>query len=253
MSETINLSHFKNYLTDDDIWLPISKDKEKKIYLSKLKEVESYLISGTNEQKGESLEKLMTFIYSRFTSVKVKANIRTSDNQLDHEIVFSEYGLPPFISTKMGTKIIGESKNHNRTVSSREVDNLDGLLRIRNSNFGIISSYHPFSRGRSSVWVNGEGKRRKLALLSDYRRIIIGIHYKDLLRLSEGENFYTIIQQKYNLLIDELADDYVEDSISHYHKRIYESFEDLSKKGIIPQDHLITYKNNLITKYGPLK
>lgn len=250
MSKSINLTSIKHFIADSEYWHEIKSEEDKATFKELLIEVERSLKKGTRASKGKSLEDLMTFIYSRFVNVEVKDNLRTKDNQIDHEILFSDFGLPNFIQNKIGIKLIGESKNHKSTVSSREVDNLDGLLRVRDCKMGIISSYYNFSRGRNSVWVNGEGKRRKLCLMSKYKRIIIGFHYQDFNKILNGENFYTMIKQKYHMLIDEIADDYIDDSKKTYPARVYDNLLSLSEMGIIPKENLPTYKENIINKYG---
>lgn len=253
MSDSISFTSFKEMTNDDTFWSPITLQKEQKEFKILLDSAVFTLKHGTKDEKGKSLEKMMTYIYKRFVGVKVIPNIRLSDNQIDHEVTFPDFGSPNFIINNVGMKLIGESKNHKDSISSREVDNLDGLLKIRNAKLGIFSSYHSFSRGRKSVWENGEGKRRKLALFSNYQRVIIGFCYKDFEKILKGENFYTMLKEKYDLLLDELSDDYIEDNIYPYHVRLNNTLLHLKQIQIIPQEHYDTYKKRLINKYGELE
>lgn len=250
MRDSVTLTSYKNKTDDNTFWKPILTQAERQQFKKLMDSVEITLKTGTNNEKGKALENLMTFIYSRFVGVDVIPNIRLLDNQIDHEIIFPDFGAPNFVVNCIGPKLIGESKNHKGSISSREVDNLDGLLKIRHSKLGIFSSYYSFSRGKRSIWENAEGKRRKLALFSNFNRVIIGFHFGDFKKILEGSNFYSMIKEKYNMLIDEVDDDYVEDNKNPYHIRVLGTLEYLSKVGIIPDQHLDTYKQRLIEKYG---
>ncbi|WP_313150861.1 hypothetical protein [Lysinibacillus capsici] len=250
MNNSILLSTYKNITSDDTFWKPLISSQEKQEFKTLLDNVEVSLKHGTRSVKGAALEDLMTFIYSRFVGVEVQSNVHLRDNQIDHEVIFPDFGAPNFVVNHIGLKIIGESKNKQESVSSREVDNLDGLLKIRNSKLGVFSSYHSFSKGRNSVWEKGEGKRRKLALLSNFERIIIGFNVKDFNKILDGNNFYTLLKEKYHMLIDEINDDDVEDNHDSYHVNLLSTIEHLYSIGIIPIEHLDTYKQKIVEKYG---
>lgn len=253
MPNSISLTSYKNKTHDNTFWKPLCTPEEKQQFKELMETVEVSLKSGTKNEKGKSLENLMTFIYSRFVGAEVIDNIRLTDNQIDHEVIFPDFGTPSFVVNCIGLKLIGESKNHKSSISSREVDNLDGILKIRHSKLGVFSSYYSFSRGKRSIWENAEGKRRKLALFSNFNRIIIGFHFEDFKKILNGSNFYTMMKEKYNLLIDEIDDDYVEDNKNLYHIRLFGTLEHLCKIGIIPNEHLDTYKQKLIERYGDLE
>lgn len=253
MNDGITFEEFKNYANPDDFWLPI-KPEEKEHYDFLLKTVKDTLLSttSTKSEKGKSLEDLMTYIYKRFVGATVQVDIRTADNQIDHEVEFNDFFIPLFIRDKIGTKFIGESKNHNSSISSREVDNLDGLLTIRDVKLGIFSSYHTFSKLPNSMWVNAEGKRRKLALLSGYKRIIIGFNYTDLQKISDGENFYTMLKNKYESLINELKSDHDEAFGKPSSIELHDSLKFLKDFNIIPEEHFSSYKQNIDKNFGIL-
>jgi hypothetical protein len=49
----------------------------------------------------------------------------------------------------VGLRLVGESKNHKKSIGPREVSNLDELLRSKSSKLGIFSSSKSFSKGKT--------------------------------------------------------------------------------------------------------
>lgn len=254
MDNGIGYNLYIDNSTDKKIWKPIpKKDYAKFDFL--IKKVHETFKYGSKKEKGESLEELMTFVYKRFKHIKVYNNFRSPDNQIDHIIEFLDGVTPTFINDHVGLRIIGESKNHNISIGSREVANLDELLRDKNSRFGIFSSYKSFSKG-TTMWANAEGKRRKLALWHNYKKIIIGFTIDEIASLKEN-NFYTLLKQKYYQLVDELKDDnsdlfYQSQLKEDYHYRLYYSLLELYKKGIIDDNTLTEGKTKIEVTYGKL-
>ena len=102
------------------------------------------------------------------------------------------------------------------------------------------------------MWVNAEGKRRKLALWNQYNRIIIGFTVDELSTLKEN-NFYTMIQQKYNQIIDELKDDITQkNKDTPYQDLLFESLIQMYNNGIIDHDTLSSAELSLEKKYGKI-
>ncbi|MFW7187917.1 MULTISPECIES: hypothetical protein [unclassified Lysinibacillus] len=252
MARGISFNKYKNSLSSDAYWKPITSEKDKKEFKILLESVESSRKTGTKDQKGKALELLMTYIFNRFVYAEVKDDLRTKDNQLDHEIFFYEFEAPDFIKRIVGCHLINECKNHKKSVSSQEVTILNSNLEIRNCKFGIVSSYKSFSKGRNSVWENAEGKRRKFALLSNFNRLIIGFNYIDFEKILNGGNFYTMMQQKYRNIIDEIHDDEIFDNSQPYNARLIANLNHLKSIGIIPEDECNTYIDVVNKKYGAL-
>lgn len=250
MSRGINYQKFKNKLSDNHYWEPISSDLDFKEYENLLNDFKKSRDNGTKSLKGKSLESLMTFIFERFKYAEVNYDKRTSDNQLDHEVYFDEFNVPDFIKRIVGCHLIGECKNHIKSVSSQEVTILNSNLEIRNCQFGVISAYKSFAKGRKSVWENAEGKRRKFALLSNYKRIIIGYNINDFEAILNGANFYTIMKQKYNNIIDEIFDDNIHIDEHPYNERLISNLTHLKDIGIIPEDEYHKYLHSIHKKYG---
>jgi hypothetical protein len=250
MDNSVGYNLYIDNSRDSKVWRPIPKKDHSK-FDAMILNVKTAFETGSKKEKGDSLEELMTYVYKRFKHIRVYHNVRTSDNQVDHIIEFIDGVTPTFINDHVGLRVIGESKNHKKSISSREVNNLDELLRDKNSRFGIFSSYKSFSKG-TSMWVNGEGKRRKLALWNRFKRIIIGFTINELASLKEN-NFYTMIQHKYRQLVDELEDDYTDVELKlPYHYRLYHSLVVLHEKGIIDATALSNGKLKIESEYGNL-
>ncbi|MFB4471729.1 hypothetical protein ACDI16_02025 [Oceanobacillus caeni] len=251
MDNTIDYNDYLDSSPDNKIWYPIPKEDHDKFNTLVQDVIESFE-NGSKKEKGDSLESLMTYIYKRFKNIRVYHNERTSDNQIDHIIEFIDGMVPTFIHDNIGLVLIGESKNHNKSISSREVNNLDELLRAKKSKLGIFSSYKSFSKGPSSLWVNAEGKRRKLALWNQYNRIIIGFSINELASLIEN-NFYTMLKQKYYQIIDELNDDTTENDLGlPYQNRLFNSLNELNENGIISYEIFMESKIKIEEKYGKI-
>ncbi|HAM79560.1 hypothetical protein [Ornithinibacillus bavariensis] len=250
MDDTILYNDYINASPDDKIWIPLQKD-EHNIFNKLVEDVKVSFKTGTKKEKGDSLENLMTFIYKRFKHIRIYHNVRTSDNQIDHIIEFIDGVTPAFINENIGLRLIGESKNHSKSISTREVADLDELLRSKKSKLGIFSSFKSFSKGKT-MWINAEGKRRKLALWHQYNRIIIGFTIDELASLIEN-NFYTMLKQKYYQIIDELEDDTTEDQELPYQLRLFNSLTELKQSGIIDSNTFQTGRILIEEKYGKLE
>lgn len=250
MSDAIKYNQFIDNSPDNKIWSPILDD-EKDMFLKLIDTVEKFIDTGSKKEKGDSLEELMTYIYQRFTFVDVISNERKGDNQIDHIIRFIDGVTPTFIHENVGLTLVGESKNHKDSISVREVADLNELLRSKRSKLGIFSSIKSFSKGRNSRWVNAEGKRRKLALSGN--KIIIGFTLNELKTLTTN-NFFTMIKQKYQCIVDEVFDDNTdEDCYLPYQERLHRSLFQLHHLEIISSEDYSEYKKVLITKYGDLE
>lgn len=234
-SNSISYNEYIDNSPDDKVWKPISKE-ETPYFKSLINSVREAFKTGSNKEKGDSLENLMTYVYKRFKHINVYHNEHRGDNQIDHIIEFIDGVTPTFIHHKIGLTLIGESKNHQKPIGVREVADLHELLRSKEAKLGIFSSFYSFSKG-SSVWSFAEGKRRKLALtysLLDNRKII-GFTIDEIESLVEN-NFYTMLQQKYNNIVNELKDDNIDYDVNPkmpYQYVLFNSLVQLKKNNII--------------------
>jgi hypothetical protein len=253
-SQTSPYNKFINNAPDDFVWKPIKEDEI--FHFNSLLEKTKEAVKGDDKKlKGDTLEDLMTFIYQRFDEVaEVYPNQHHGDNQIDHIIEFQDGLVPNFIHNYLGMRLIGESKNHKKSISVREVADLNELLRSKRAKFGVFSSIKSFSRGKSgNPWVHAEGKRRKLNLSNDVA--ILGFTLNELESLKD-KNFYTLLKQKFFSLVDEIDDDFTdlkkEDYMIPYHERLYLSMVQLNNEGIISDEELRKGTQTIIKKYGDL-
>ncbi|MBB3111962.1 hypothetical protein FHS18_004030 [Paenibacillus phyllosphaerae] len=253
MDNTFSYNKYINNAPDDEIWKPFS-ESEKVHFQSLVMSVRVALEEGDRHQKGLALESLMTYVYQRFDEIAViHYNLTSGDNQIDHMIEFVDGLTPTFIHKNIGLRIIGESKNHKKAIGVREVADLKELLRSKNSQMGIFSSYYSFSKKQNNLWHYAEGKRRKLALAD--KVFIIGFTLEELSQLID-KNFYTLIKQKYNCLIDETEDIMTEflseDQAVTYSDRLFCALKQLFTNEIINQDSFEVGVRQINEKYGQI-
>lgn len=250
MPETVPYNMYLNNSNDNKIWKPIKSKEDIAQFDTLYTAFSESRKNGSKTIKGNSLEELMDFIYNRFTCISYIKNSHTKDNQIDHMIYFEDGAVPTFIHHNVGLVMVGESKNHSKSISTREVADLSELLRDRKSKLGIFTSYNSFSRGSKSLWCRAEGKRRKLALATN--NFIIGFNATELASL-KSNNFYTMIKQKHQLIIDELDNDYDEDEALEHHDSLHEALINLVDNEIINSTLYPTLKQKIVERYGVLK
>lgn len=251
--DTISAKELMMRAQDDEVWSPIPEE-EFGDFQKLIDGVRFSLENGSKKEKGDALEHLMTYVYDRFEVAFVDENVHRGDNQIDHIVHFIDGMAPLFVYHNIGTRMIGESKNHKESISVRDVTDLVELLRSKKSKVGIFSSSKSFSRGRNkSPWVNAEGKRRKLAIANDNNRIILGFTIDELETL-KSNNFYKMLKDKYYSLVDEIEDDFTDyatdDMTTSYHVNLFHSLVQLNKIGIIDSDTFERGRTILENRYG---
>lgn len=176
-----------------------NEDKETYIELfNKFKEVNGSDTSNHTE-KGNILEELVTFIIRKSVIFEVYKNIHTSSNEIDQLVVLNTKGK--IFSGKgliniPGEQFLGECKNYNKTVGSTWVGKLYSLMCVTNNKFAILFSYHGMS---GSGWQDGIGLTRKIYMLKerlDEKFNIIDFSLKDFEKISEGQSFLKLIDEK---------------------------------------------------------
>ncbi|MCM3704801.1 restriction endonuclease [Cytobacillus firmus] len=255
MKNTVGFNKFINLAPDHEIWTPIPLE-EKEHFLSLVEQVRVTLENGTKKEKGDALEELMTYVYSRFEIAYVHPDVHHGDNQIDHIVEFIDGMSTPFLIEHVGMRFVGESKNHKESIGVREVTDLVELVRSKRAKLGVFSSSKTFSRGlNKSPWINAEGKRRKLALAYNNEKIILGFTINEIETLVEN-NFYTLLKQKYFSLIDEIEDDTTDyqtsDLTRPYHLRLYDSLVQLKENEIINEESFDLGAKKITDRYGPI-
>ncbi|WP_339264087.1 hypothetical protein MKY07_06155 [Solibacillus sp. FSL W7-1472] len=246
----VEIIDFINNADDSFFWSPFT-DTELPEFNKLIIDVESSIKSNNKQLKGNSLETLMTFIYSKFNFAEVESNVILNGNQFDHIITFNDFFRPALIKEHLGNKIICESKNHKDSISVRDVADLNELLRRNKCSTGIFSSIKTFSRRGKNMWTLGEGKRRKM-FLSD-ETIILGFTLKELKSL-ETNNFYTLLKQKYNCLFHETNDDFgFEKATVPFNQNLHTSLCQLHNAGVITSNEFSRHEKLLIEKFGDIQ
>ncbi|MFC7064002.1 hypothetical protein [Halobacillus seohaensis] len=237
---------------DNLFWKPLNDDdsiKEFDEHIRLIKESKSW-DRKYNHKKGGVLEDFAMFLFKRFPSPTVDKNKRPGDNETDIESTLSDkHRYPPFINDKMGTKFVCECKNKKTTaIDVTMVAKLSEILPTRGSNFGIFISIIGMG---GHGWRYGEGKRKKI--MYSEQRPIISITVKELEKLREGANFYTMIKQKYDYLIDEVEDetgDIPPADHDEYTKRLNEVVSHLRKCELINEEEFGQINTRITNKYG---
>lgn len=99
----------------------------------------------------------------------------------------------PFIES-LGSTIIVECKNWNKSVSSRQAENLDKLVKDYDCKLGIYISRKDFS-GQDYT---KDAKRRVIKIYGETRRLLICITLKEIENriINNRESLITIIEEK---------------------------------------------------------
>ncbi|WP_225970365.1 restriction endonuclease [Bacillus gobiensis] len=239
---------------DNIIWKPVNVDsatiQEFDQHVKVVEESKDWP-TNLNWKKGRVLEDLAVFLFERFSGVvEVKKNKR-GDNETDIETKLSDKALPTFIKECIGLKIICECKNYkSKSIDVGMVTKLAEIIPDRGSRFGIFISINGMG---GYGWRYGEGKRKKI--MYSEKIPIISFTLNELKPLREGKNLYTFIQEKYNLLVDDVDDESAElpnESQVEYSKRLHEIIEHFYKCELIDHTQFKIIKENAIKRYGSL-
>jgi len=239
-------------LSDDFFWKPlIEDDGSLSIFNNYIQQIEESQSWGRelNQKKGALLEDFSKFLFERFQDTVVKMNVKKTDNESDLEIDLCRKAQPPFIKEYIGPKIICECKNKKTTsVDVGMVTKLAELIPDRGARFGIFISIKGIG---GYGWRYGEGKRKKIFCKTDIP--IISFTVNELKKLREGQNLYTMIQQKVNALIDEIDDDSPDippDKHTEYTKRMNEIIAHLKKCELLTDEEYQSLSGKVGERYG---
>lgn len=200
-----------------------------------------------NHEKGALLESMVRFIFQRFQMVaSIERNERTTDNEIDLNIEFSEYLSPEFIK-RHKCKIICECKNvKSKSIDVGQVVKLVNLCKMNTAGLGIFISIKGLG---GQKWRFAEGKRKKLWLSEQIP--IISFKLDELKKLTTpGYNFYTEIKRKYSLLVDEVEDDSPNVQDPDFLTHLDQTVRTLKKLGLLLDDEYTNVINRINDKYG---
>ena len=159
------------------------------------------------EDKGKLLEQLMYSIFTQGYSTiwACRKNCRTSTNEIDIQLNWTENARLANINTSFpcfGETFLCECKNYKGAVNVTYVGKFYSLLKVTNSQLGVLVSWEGVS-GRGS-WSDSKGLIKKIALRENV--YIIVIDKNDLKKIYEKEgNILSIIYDKYIALKNEIG------------------------------------------------
>lgn len=242
------------YFGDDHWWHPFYNENEARdnfnSIIQKLHDSINW-DSKRNKEKGNLLEELTKFLFSRFTIKHSCCNLLNKDNEIDLNVTFNEILSPQFIKN-LNLHFICECKNKaSASVDVGMVSKLVEICETDKAGMGIFVSYKGIS---GYGWKHAEGKRRKLFLSKNIP--IISFTVSELECFStEGFNFYTEIKKKYQALVDELDFDgtpikHVKKENPDFSKFLIETVDELRKIKIISEQEQADLKKRVFDKYG---
>ncbi len=153
----------------------------------------SFKVKNNNEKK-LALEDFGKYLFELCPLFKVEANIPTLTNEIDLYLTIQPHFYPhPFLNM-LGYTMICECKNINKKIDSRKTDNVDTLMRDKNSKIGVYISRQGFT-GKNPI---SDGKGRVYKAFAEERKYIICITYKEIYNriIENRESLLKIIQEK---------------------------------------------------------
>ncbi|PGF06482.1 hypothetical protein COM59_24180 [Bacillus pseudomycoides] len=237
---------------DHMFWKQITDEQSIEAFNNHIREIEESKNwpPKLNWKKGRVLEEFAVFLFNRFQGVEeVTTNKRPGDNETDIETKLSEKSVPPFMIQCIGPRIICECKNYkNKSIDVGMVTKLAEIIPTRGAKFGIFISLLGVG---GQGWRYGEGKRKKIMYKDGLP--IISFTLEELKELKNGQNFYTMIRQKYYQLIDEVDDetaDLPDKFHSEYNKRIREYVDHFHKCKLLTDIELESIQKRIVERYG---
>lgn len=186
------------------------KEKYDNLYEQLRKDFESYKNNKrhifTPQERGSLFEKMIGCLFFSGDTLLFNEviNCRTSTNEIDLLINWSDIAIQNQINTiyaYMGRSFLCECKNYEGGVSVTYVGKFYSLLKVNDSNFGILFVSTKV-KGRNK-WDSAQGLIRKIALRD--KVYIIAIEWEDLTKLYNCEtNILNLIRDKYNALKNDI-------------------------------------------------
>ena len=238
---------------DNTIWRPFYKNLVEvdtfNTFIAAIEESRTWP-AKRNKEKGNLLEDLMKFIFKRFPNILGVSRAITTDNEIDLDIKFNETLSPQFVQDKK-CYFICECKNMvSSSISVGMVTKLVELCAANKAGIGIFVSLKGIG---GSGWRFGEGKRRKLFLKTSIP--IISFTLDEIKTLAQpGINFYSLVKNKYRLLVDELDFDgqvigaHSQDS-PDFVQLLQETVQSLHKIDILTNDECTKLLQRIEEKY----
>lgn len=177
----------------DKTYYPLNDHIIKDLTLKYDRLEKSFSVKNNNEKK-LALEDFGKYLFDLCPLFEVESNIHTLTNEIDLYITIKPHFYPhPFLNM-LGYTLVCECKNIKEKIDSRKADNLDTLMRDKNSKVGIYLSREGFT-GPNPI---SDGKGRIYKAFAEERKYIICITYKEIFNriIKNNESLLKIIQEK---------------------------------------------------------
>ncbi|QWG87300.1 acetylglutamate semialdehyde dehydrogenase [Bacillus mycoides] len=178
----------------------LSKEEKEEysVLLGKLKRIHRKNSKSTTKEKGETLEKLVSFLIEKSTVFEIHQNIRTSSNEIDQLIAINAIGRKFKAKGYLDLKddiILSECKNYHEKVGVTWVGKFASLMTYTESRLGLIFSYHGLA---GKGWEDAIGLTKKLYLgrPKDEKLFILDFNKEDFERIEKGHNLLELIKAK---------------------------------------------------------
>lgn len=193
--------------------MPESVMKKYKTYYEQLESDQLYYKNSkkhllNKRERGRVFEDIIGCLFFSGNALFNKAiNCRTSTNEIDLLIDWTDMATQARINeiySFMGKSFLCECKNYEDGVGVTYVGKFYALMRVNNSNFGILFTSSRI-KGRGE-WDSAKGLIKKIALKDN--AYIIDITWEDLTKIYRNEtNILSILRDKYNALKNNISYD----------------------------------------------
>ena len=163
--------------------------------------------SETTKEKGDRLEKLVSFLIRKSYFFEVYQNVHTGTNEIDEVIILSETGRQALHTFHISRDILeintdialGECKNYNSTLGVTYVGKFYSLLMSTDISFGIIFTQKGLT-GQEDEFRDAYGLVKVLRIIEKYRNkrdlVILTFTLEDYEKIAEGQSFFELIKAK---------------------------------------------------------
>lgn len=200
IDKAANLKTYLTYLVDEKIkkvddLLSLNSDelKEYQDLLADFKRTNSS--SASTEDKGKSLESIVSFILNKSVVFEIYENVRTSTNEVDLLIRFNRRGN--YLSAQgllsFEPNFLCECKNYNKSIDVTWIGKFYSLIKVSKNSLGILFSYHGLS---GNGWNHASGLVKKIYMSDEKSIKIIDFNINDFEKIANGESFISLISNK---------------------------------------------------------
>ena len=150
-----------------------------------------HLLGGLGEPTGRVLERLAEYVLSCMPGCRTRRRQRSAST--DYDVVCSMEGFEVDFRSEFGRYFVCECKDWQSPADFTTFAKFCRVLDSTKSRFGIL-----FSKvGLSGAGNTRDAEREQLKVFQDRGLVIVVVDENDLLRVSEGVNFTSILRSKY--------------------------------------------------------